>query len=983
MLSVYQSNSRLIVLTVYQDLESLSAHISKCIQTDNEKIDLLTSFKDSSELLQADNLFKHEKTIPFPECIIERIEEPDCPCKMGFLPILKRTWLSAGKTLFIWDKPSDIFIYSSQDIIENVFVVDINQESKYGLMVATGNRLFLHEISFEANNEIKIHSNTSLVTYNVVMMDVVKGVNHRYFLKGSDGHLFELEVPNWEKSHIGYSASLFCRTERPLMRYLPSFFKSEPEARVKSVAVDINNALLYLLLNDSTIHVITIAGKTYITNSKYKGKQLESLHAIPETESDTICLMAVTNTAERLYFKNVNNVLEVVHTEKAPSVHGALLFNHQSNEKVDLTYYHEGVFAAVLSKSEKSILVFAASEWTGENKILPSYSQENITNKVWSIMESDYTSRRSYLKSSAEMLKEPHRKMSILSAGGISIYEKQKPVDILKQILSIQSVKGIERFLSIYGSRETSAMCLALTASGSDCHAAIDQFMKSHDKMDGLMIYFSRLVSLLWSASLEELRVDDMTVTKNEILHLKQTLEKFEIDLQDDLKKIIVLGVQGIQLLCFIHQRGWDTIVSNNDTKAMVFSNWISTDKGAHLVKKLIMSTIYALKPGEENSKCAVSGFLKDECATLAGKVSLLFYQGMEHLQNVKNGFKQEIQDSLHYFLLAKDILSLDELKGIVTDYCSFDFHLGAVKLINEKYSISPSLRGLLNDSLFQVFKHALDKSDEYGQQTLQTVLSNNTEQDYHYKIYEWLIKTDQLLPLINLRTDFIVPYLETSLPEYQGLGILWQYHEHKGDFDLAKSCLERLATRVDNIPLDLRVEYMDYAIECASKDKAQENKQEQERLTRIRDTAQVQFNLHKVLIEDADIKAKNAAASLVLQLKSIDVLLDQYAMVYNVYSEALCLIHLQRAYNFKYVKEAWKQITHQTNNSALLKAKIVRIGQRIYPSTYAFPVYVLVELLDDFVRRHELKDDLAMQTLCDVGVAKEVVLEARRILQL
>jgi hypothetical protein len=283
----------------------------------------------------------------------------------------------------------------------------------------------------------------------------------------------------------------------------------------------------------------------------------------------------------------------------------------------------------------------------------------------------------------------------------------------------------------------------------------------------------------------------------------------------------------------------------------------------------------------------------------------------MEHLQNVKNGFKQELENSLQYFTLAKDILSLDELKSIISDYCSFDFHLGAVQLLYVKYQVSSRFRGLLDDMLCLTFKHALDKSSEYGQKILQTVLSNNTEQDYHYKIYAWLIKTDQLLALINLDTEFIVPYLETCLPEYQGLDILWQYYEHKKDFSQAKSSLERLAIQVDNIQLDLRVEYMDIAIECAAKEDAS-NTQERERLTRIREAAQIQFNLHKVLIEDADVKSKTAAASLVAQLKPIDVLLDQYAMAHNIYGEALCLVHLQRAYNFRYVTDAWKQITHK-----------------------------------------------------------------------
>lgn len=276
--------------------------------------------------------------------------------------------------------------------------------------------------------------------------------------------------------------------------------------RVKSVAVDINNALLYLLTDDSTIQVTTIAGKTYIANTKYKGKQLESLHFIPKFESDTICLMAVTNTAERLYFKNVGNVLETVHTEKAPTVHGALLFNHQTSERVDLTYYYQGVFAAILAKSEKSILVFAASEWTEENKVIASYSQESIKNKVWSITESGFTSTRSYLKTSAELSKEPHRKISVLSAGGISIYRKQKAIDTLSQILSIQSVSGMERFLATFGSKEISAMCLALTANPSDYHPAMHQFTKTHDNIDGLIIYFSRLVSALWNTTLEQLK---------------------------------------------------------------------------------------------------------------------------------------------------------------------------------------------------------------------------------------------------------------------------------------------------------------------------------------------------------------------------------------------------------------------------------------------------------------------------------------------
>jgi hypothetical protein len=151
---------------------------------------------------------------------------------MGFLPALNKTWLSAGKTLFIWEKPTDLYIYQSQEMVENVFVVDISQESSHGLIVSTSNRLFLHEITVKSNKEIKIQSNGNVNTYNVTMSHIEKGVNHRYFMKGSDGHLYELEVTSWEKNRLSYSITLHCRTERPLMRYLPYFLKSEPEGIV-------------------------------------------------------------------------------------------------------------------------------------------------------------------------------------------------------------------------------------------------------------------------------------------------------------------------------------------------------------------------------------------------------------------------------------------------------------------------------------------------------------------------------------------------------------------------------------------------------------------------------------------------------------------------------------------------------------------------------------------------------------------------------
>jgi hypothetical protein len=127
------------------------------------------------------------------------------------------------------------------------------------------------------------------------------------------------------------------------------------------MAIDKDKDLLFLLLEDSSIHSVNIQGSQYLPIQRTFAQNLESIRYIPSHESKLINLMAVSNKGDRLYYSSKEKSIDLIHTSLAPPLPGSLLFNSLTKESVDLSFYNYGIFAAILSKSEKKFLVFTSA----------------------------------------------------------------------------------------------------------------------------------------------------------------------------------------------------------------------------------------------------------------------------------------------------------------------------------------------------------------------------------------------------------------------------------------------------------------------------------------------------------------------------------------------------------------------------------------------------------------------------------------------
>jgi hypothetical protein len=135
------------------------------------------------------------------------------------------------------------------------------------------------------------------------------------------------------------------------------------------MVVDDFTKVLFILLKDSSIHTVDIAGSNYLPIARHEhntanGNTLESLHPVPEMESKQLNLIAVSNKGERLYFYSDTKKKRVEHKytiPPPPTLPGSLLFNNFAEQTCQKSFYDHGIFAAALSKSERKFLVLTGA----------------------------------------------------------------------------------------------------------------------------------------------------------------------------------------------------------------------------------------------------------------------------------------------------------------------------------------------------------------------------------------------------------------------------------------------------------------------------------------------------------------------------------------------------------------------------------------------------------------------------------------------
>ncbi|CAO3624288.1 unnamed protein product [Cunninghamella echinulata] len=471
-----------------------------------------------------DNIIKVDK-INTPTMIHELLQQSYRHKYMGLLSEIGYAWVSIDNRLYLWNYDTegakdDIYTYNDQDqVIYKVILVKpkpgvFDDFIEYLLVVATPLQFILLGVSFkpypsqmthnisisdsDSSRCMKLLATDLSVSSDDIQITSINGTNNgRIFMTANNGHLYELDYQSPQK-WFGSTCSLKCLTGAGISSYVPTLFRSSFTGNYRSITIDNERNVLYLLTTKSEIEVFYIgpsqtefthvAKNTDILNSArqmcrpmmYDANhfEIESLHIITKSESKKIHLVAVTKRGFRLYFtherngvrtsytqqtfnSNNNNTitpnaLELVHV-RLPSPPKASHQNIQPYQNIETSYYSCGVFLA----SEKNVLqstieerrtVYmssAAIEGIIKQPTSTGYGYvsqhppfvESITEleynwMPYTILEVNSKRKGKYpINDIGEQLTDTPRKFMILTIEGLTVFNKPRPVDILYNLL--------------------------------------------------------------------------------------------------------------------------------------------------------------------------------------------------------------------------------------------------------------------------------------------------------------------------------------------------------------------------------------------------------------------------------------------------------------------------------------------------------------------------------------------------------------------
>ncbi|KAJ1951443.1 hypothetical protein FBU59_000157 [Linderina macrospora] len=408
---------------------------------------------------------------------------------------------------------------------------------KYVLAVATPLEVFLLGVGHKADDVTQRGGSVNLYATQisvpadgVAMTSIVGTENGRIFMSGNDGALYEFRYQA-EDSWLTRRSKKVNLTATPTSYFWPSFLHSEREKPALNLAIDNQRKVLYALMHDSSIKVFWLGtdGSEFVMAHHHKtigsaaalvcpqfneggvGKaelQIVSIHVIPPSESRTHHLVAVTSGGSRLYFSTIPRqrwyaeissmrpivaqpqAFDLVHVrlvpDSRPAVTAQLPHLRAPALNVHCALYSSGTLLMANSWSEDHDSIIGAApdcaliskrRATQPRQVMVEYSSAvRIEGRTWAMAELDGSSDNAGgINDLSTVSGIPTRTFGVLTNTGISIMEKQRPVDMFRQLLSQPAVQEaqLKAFIDAFGLADVCAMCYTILCTDNFSQAGL------------------------------------------------------------------------------------------------------------------------------------------------------------------------------------------------------------------------------------------------------------------------------------------------------------------------------------------------------------------------------------------------------------------------------------------------------------------------------------------------------------------------------
>ncbi|KAI8579508.1 hypothetical protein K450DRAFT_241319 [Umbelopsis ramanniana AG] len=469
-----------------------------------------------------------------------------------------------------------------------------------------------------------------------------------------------------------------------------------------------------------------------------------------------------------------------------------------------------------------------------------------------------------------------------------------------------------------------------------------------------------------------------------------------------------------------------------NRLKELTLENILITEQGRLLTREL--ATIFINSRTGQASNRLISDALQAGCSTFCNANDITYYKAVEFLKLAKDVSSEEereasLQRSLELFKNVAGIIPYNKLREICLDYRNLGFAVGGIQLaLACARAIDPQNSGTsyfdegkptpdpreatyslrcqcyscvfdllvdakyLSESRKETVDRRVCRGDpiKYKESVFGQALASD-DRVFHFELYEWFLREGMTQELLEVNTPYVIPYLRSHGPFFsEKSSLLWQYYRRNGRHDEAAICLKQLATSDAEIDLNQRVEYLSTAIENARSFKAKSYQTDITNLLRVleetMEIAEVQVEIRQVLQQTMDLTGSLAVIN--TQLLTVTELYHNFAEPFNMLEQMLLIFKVSNNNDLSLTTHVWTEIIRkneefakQQNRSALasLSAYVRRLGQRFFPSRFAFPLDVLCEMLEQFAYSYidQVEPGWVINTMRSVGVPYEMLFEA------
>lgn len=465
------------------------------------------------------------QTIPLPSELTNQFQHAQQSCEMGLFAEINRAWLTIDSNIYLWayDNAMDVAYYDG--LTEPILGVGLIKPRKgvfkdyikYLLCLTTSVEILILGLTCSVENGEIVdlllipEPIFSLPTDNV-NMNVVKGTNSgRIFLGAMDGCLYEIQYQATETWYskkckkINHSRSTFSFL-------LPSVFNFSTTDPILQIEMDNSRNILYTRSQSGSIDVYDLGANgdttyrsanrnlTWIANYASQAvktidlknfKPIVHINAVESCESTYINLIAITQSGFRIYltcYSGLNRplgtrpeTLNLVHVRLPPG-YTALSSSQRAND-VRLAYHRRGNTILIAAQNDGKDVLWTLNNdpFPFERQLSEVYCAIPAHNKIWKMAEE----MRPQIVHQKNMVKiansdkpvelepptlvtqemEESRKYIFLTANGVHICYKPRPVDHFKQLLldnqgyDNDAVKG---FFLLYKEQQACAIALTL-----------------------------------------------------------------------------------------------------------------------------------------------------------------------------------------------------------------------------------------------------------------------------------------------------------------------------------------------------------------------------------------------------------------------------------------------------------------------------------------------------------------------------------------